>query len=51
MLSMLLSEEGAPHPLVIAIIAIALSALLFGGCVSGGCDDCCTRPTSGETAR
>ena len=42
MFGMFLSEEGAPHPLVMAIIAIALAALCFGGCAStGGCDDCC----------
>lgn len=30
MIDMLLSEEGAPHPLVLAIIAIALTAICFG---------------------
>ena len=45
MFGMFLSEEGAPHPLVMAIIAIALAALCFGGCAStGGCDDCVLKP-------
>lgn len=50
MFGMFFSDEGAPHPLVMAIIAIAFAVLCFGGCASIGsddcCDDCCVKPAA-----
>ena len=36
---------------VLAVIAIVISVLLFGGCASGGCDNCCSRDAAAETAK
>ena len=39
-------DSDAVNPMVLAIIAIAVAALCFGGCAStGGCDDCVLKPT------
>lgn len=56
MFGMFLSEEGAPHPLVMAIIAIALAVLCFGGCSTtdggeGCCDGCVVKPAGGVAGR
>lgn len=37
--------------IVLALIAILISALMFGGCASGGCSDCCVRQGSAEAAK
>lgn len=42
--------EGA-NPMALAVIAIAIAILMFGGCVSNGCGDCCSRGTAAETAK
>ena len=42
--------EGS-SPIVFAVIAIVISVLLFGGCMSGGCGDCCSRDAAAETAK
>lgn len=43
--------EGS-SPIAFAVIAIVISVLLFGGCASGGCDNCCDiRSAAAETAK
>lgn len=42
--------EGA-NPMVLAVIAIAIAVLMFGGCASGGCDNCVIRGVAAETAK
>lgn len=42
MLESLLGEGDGASPIALAVIAIAIAVLMFGGCVSGGgCGDCC----------
>ena len=42
MLESLLGDGEGANPMALAVIAIAIAVLMFGGCVSGeGCDDCC----------
>ena len=50
MLDMFLSEEGAPHPLVMAIIAISLTVMCFGGCYSTKVSGYCIAGTPGIIA-
>lgn len=42
--------EGA-NPMVLAVIAVVIAVLLFGGCASGGCSDCYVRNGPAETAK
>lgn len=37
--------------MVLAVIAIAIAVLMFGGCASGGCDNCVIRGVAAETAK
>ena len=41
MKELFMSDELTPHPIVLAIIAIAIAVLCLGGCATGGCGDCC----------
>lgn len=52
MLDAICGDGVNANPFVLAVIAIVISVLLFGGCASGGCDNCCDiRSAAAETAK
>ena len=51
MLDAICGDGEGVNPMVLAVIAIAIAVLMFGGCASGGCGDCCSRDAAAETAK
>lgn len=51
MIDTLYGDSECTNPIAMALIAIIVAALMFGGCTSGGCGDCCIDRTAAETAK
>ena len=52
MLDAIYGDGEGINPMALAVIAIVVAVLLFGGCASGGCGVCCdTRSDAAETAK
>ena len=51
MLDVLCGDEGGANPITFAVIAIVAAVLLFGGCASAECGDCCIDRSAKQTAK